>query len=471
MIDPYFSSGINSNVPPSSFLDENQMIKRVQDHFTSLERYTVEQKQLLSDRTVELIDEAKTNLGIKSIFNKQHKVEEKTVDQIITALDEMIVQVGSPLDLTKPGHLSSQIELVYDLLLAETPAVMKMLKDSTLLSAIFWEKNPEVIKEMKAVFQQIFLEINHQTSQKTFSDTEVKTIEKIVGNLLSYYAYFDPQDGETVKVPQVVNGEWKFIDYKIERLPLTPSYLGSPMVAFGLESPKESGLPPILLFKGTTYPTDDGFALSLLSDINPFSSVGGWAFNSGKETLEKWLQKATANSLCKAHVYGQSLGGALSLFAMTHFPTYVADGIAFEPPALTNEEMKEWNKGYELCKGMGIFNPTIYCQKGDIVSEVGRAWPKGSVVYKSLGPKEQLSGITSHAKCCPLNKENIILKIDPTIDRNRFKVKFLDFLHRTLSLPIFVIGCLFLLIHLGIQKFKDLILSLVRKPKTNPIKV
>ncbi len=78
-------------------------------------------------------------------------------------------------------------------------------------------------------------------------------------------------------------------------------------MAFGL-IPNERSSPPLLLFKGTTYPTDDGCMLGLLTDLNPFASVGKYAFKIGKNKISKWLENHTSQS--RARIYGKSLGSA-----------------------------------------------------------------------------------------------------------------------------------------------------------------
>jgi hypothetical protein len=182
-----------------------------------------------------------------------------------------------------------------------------LLKNKALLKAVVWKKNPELLKEgrdlLSSIFEGMMDNVDNLSKKESFHQ------EMIIGDLLSLYPFLGPKSGEEIHVPVRVNGSWQLVPYESEVIELTPKWMGSPLVAVGLiPKNRDEGHPPLLLFKGTTYPTDDGFSLSLITDLTPLTSVGASAFHLARDKLAAWLE--THASQQKAVIYGKSLGGA-----------------------------------------------------------------------------------------------------------------------------------------------------------------
>lgn len=246
----------------------------------------------------------------------------------------------------------------------------------------------------------------------------------LVGQFLSYYTFFDPQEGEVFSVPVDLEGSWHLIDYKVEKIPLTPSWMGSQAVAFGL-TPLEK-TPPLLLFKGTSYPTDEGFCLQLLTDFNPFASVGSYLFWLGSENVEKWLKKSPV----KSRVFGMSLGGSLTELAALYFPSLIETGFAYNPPSLLPWEVRN-SKEHS-----GIH---IFCNENDLSSVCGFSYGKGWNLYKVL-VKNPSFFLPAHVQCYLGRKDAIIVHVKhpkKTLPETLFALA-----HLVISIPVFLIGCI-----------------------------
>lgn len=247
--------------------------------------------------------------------------------------------------------------------------------------------------------------------------------EAIIGQFLSYYTFFGPQNGEKIALPIYLEGKWDLIDYTVEKIPLTPSWMGSQAFAFGLTPLLKA--PPLLLFKGTSYPGDEGFGLQLLTDFNPLASVGRYLFWLGKGNIEKWLKKGYTKSL----VFGLSLGGALTLHAALNFPSLIESAFAYNTPALLPWEVKNSQEH----RGIHVF-----CNENDLSSNCGFSYGRGWNVYKVL-VKNPPSFLLAHIQCYLGQKEFRLMRIQP---KKGFSETMLASLHLLLPIPLFFLGSL-----------------------------
>lgn len=188
--------------------------------------------------------------------------------------------------------------------------------------------------EAKELLQKVLLDIYASIQPST----DNHALEAMIGNVLALYTFLKPEKGEPLEVPLFVNGMWEKELYTIDTLQLTPNWMGSPVIAYGLNPAGKN--PPLLLFKGTSYPTDQGFYLQILADLNPFRSIGAYLFSIGKKPIKQWLQNAGG----KARLYGTSLGGALCEHTVIHYPDLIDKVFAFNCPALMGFELSQWNR-------------------------------------------------------------------------------------------------------------------------------
>jgi pimeloyl-ACP methyl ester carboxylesterase len=198
----------------------------------------------------------------------------------------------------------------------------------------------------------------------------------------------------------------------VDNLPFTPEWMGSPLVAFGLTS-KVNIAPPLLLFKGTTYPTDDGFGLSLVTDINPFASVGKYGFKLGEKKISTWLKAHTTHA--KARVYGKSLGGALAWQTALGYPSHVEKCMTYGAPGFRSVDLKRC-KQLEEQKAL----PPIYMfyQENDPVAIVDEMANSG-IHYMVLG-KHCRKGVAAHADIYSTHEISSIIRLKPHEQTSRW---------------------------------------------------
>jgi pimeloyl-ACP methyl ester carboxylesterase len=253
-------------------------------------------------------------------------------------------------------------------------------------------------------------------------------------NLLCYYPFFSPKKEEEIHLP--FGPLESTLSYRVEPIELTPPYLGSPLMAYGLV-PKTAKANPLLLFKGTTYPADSGFYLSLLTDINPFGAVGSFAFQGfGKEKFKSWLAKQAQDNL-KAEVMGASLGGSLSLQTAATFPEYISSVHAFNSPGVTFKEVESWKKSQERPE------VNVYLQEGDPVSSfVGRCFAPDWNIYRVFVPK--ITPAQVHASTYTAHPEVFIIPEEASTVNKDMRRRFWPFIQNVVLFPTFLLGSVFL---------------------------
>jgi pimeloyl-ACP methyl ester carboxylesterase len=297
------------------------------------------------------------------------------------------------------------------------------------LPSVLWKKDLKLMREAKSWLQANISNVSKESLNGKLGSAYLR-------NLISYYPYFVPEQGEKISLPM---GASRFnVTYTVELIELTPSYLGSPITAYGLVPERGKKAPPILLFKGTTYPADDGFYLSLLTDINPYGSVGMLAFQMGKEKIETWLQERTKE--CKAEVMGVSLGGCLSLQTASQYPEYIKAVHAFNSPGITFDEVDAWQQSRQEKPEVNV-----YLQDGDPVSSsVGRCFAPDWKIHGVFAPATD--PIQAHASTYTAHPEAFIIPEDVKSINQDMRRRFWPIIQNCLLLPAFLIGALFLIV-------------------------
>jgi hypothetical protein len=299
--------------------------------------------------------------------------------------------------------LNDRQRMIFDIMRSHMPSIDKILEDKDLLTAVAWKKNTKLLDEVKDLVQKIFIDMEKTIKDPAISHSDSFHMEMIIGDLLSLFPFLRPNDGDILRVPVRVDGQWKMVDYAVEKIRLTPRWMGSSIMAYGLNA---INAPPLLLFKGTTYPTDKGFGLSLLTDMNPFSSVGAFVYSIGKNKIENWLNKKNTSSQ-KAIVYGKSLGGAHAWRTALSFQDKVGKVMAYGASGLSISDNKKLN----ALKKEGILPEiNIFCQKNDPVPYFDLT-NDGINYYQVLGSKPR-HGVIAHADMYSTHEKSVILKFD-----------------------------------------------------------
>lgn len=206
---------------------------------------------------------------------------------------------------------------------------------------------------------------------------------------LSFLAYAHPQANDQI----TVNG----IRYDIQRIKLTSGWFSAPYYAYGLRS-NAIGAESILIFQGTTVPSDRGFLAGLLADTRPVGSVGSMLYQRGKKAIEAWTASEFQRTGKPVICTGQSLGGGLSMLAHINQPDQV-DFFVLNPPSLTTREERIYTHRRRECSP---FNPDqrtlkVVTHNADPVWKLGsRYLPSGSKIYRYGDP--DTNPILAHAR-------------------------------------------------------------------------
>lgn len=311
-------------------------------------------------------------------------------------------------------NLSENQRYVWHLLFGSEPKSRANIKD--LVMAIFVRKNPHYLQEIRELWQLIFDDIGWYLSNTDNVDNF--RFEIMIADLLAYYSFFQPTD--YVRIP-IFKDKWSMETYAIQPLILTPTWLLDPAIAYGLSNNSSR---PILIFKGTTYPTDDGFLISLLADLNPYKSVGTLIMNMGSNVIQEWLEIQTQ----KSRIIGKSLGGILACLTTLNYYKYVQDVYAFSPPGFSKHDCQRL---YQIIDYLPEIN--IFCQEHDIIPYFDSTITSGINYYQISGSDK---GLLAHANIYSIRKETYITKYMIDKPNLRTRLTLLRGLAGTIIYPI-----------------------------------
>ncbi len=151
--------------------------------------------------------------------------------------------------------------------------------------------------------------------------------------------------------------------------------------AIGLSS-KDVSKPPVLVFLGTN---DIGDAT--ITNRDP-KGVGLSQFFANKKAIQSWLVTITNNQQLnpkgfKPDVTGQSLGGALTQWTASEFPTFISSAVSFQSPGITR------NAAHKFIENGGDPNQVRhYIVDGDYRSLFGEVFIPGKVVVSTFDVSE-----------------------------------------------------------------------------------
>ena len=359
-----------------------------------------------------VLDYLKNN---KNEFYKKWRNKTLSYKEIKTEVDPFISKmIISPWKKSAFSEtISKTQDLAMKLIRGEEVDLKKIEEKYPLFRAIILKHDVEMLRETKSVVNQFLNQIFQEINKESLTEKQSFHMEIIVGELLSLFPFFRPQEGEVLQVPVRIDGKWVLIDYEVNRLELTPEHLGSPLVAYGLK-PQNKKAPPLILFKGTTYPTDEGFTLSLLVDINPGAAVGSFGFQKGKGKIESWLDENTTDQ--KAVVYGKSLGGALSWQAGINFHEKIAKVMTYGSPGFLKKDLRKLEEIPDNSKPEFHF----FCQKNDLIPFVGEYARKGVNYYQIIGRHTRKGGI-AHADMFSAHEKSIVIPLPPSEMESKYR--------------------------------------------------
>jgi hypothetical protein len=280
--------------------------------------------------------------------------------------------------------------------------------------ALFFEPDDEYLNEAKVDVQSIFDLIEARAVEDS-SSFHIIT-ELFVIRMLALLPFLQPH-GLKVRFPIMLEGKRVFATYTFDKkIPLSSFNPIDPLVAYGLK-PEDKKHPPILLFKGTTYPADIGSLRSILADMAPFQSVGGRNISMKPAALVDWLESNPGSI-----VAGISLGGGLAQHTGRIFPHKVSKVYAIAAPRLMFYE------------SMPSKYPTSVRveTEGDVVSLTGTDVPPGTTTYRFTLNKD-LNAFVTHLVAPEVQYSKVEIIENAEKEKLSFKAKALTCLHQVVG--------------------------------------
>ena len=176
---------------------------------------------------------------------------------------------------------------------------LEKLHGCMLLKHLFWKQNQQAMRDATKWFEEKMLDV-----AESDKDDGIKTLT--IRQLSGLLPYVMPFDHKEVVIPVLQRNVWVPVQYEIRSIGLLPKWIPSSDQLYALAL-RANGCDSQLLFKGTTYPTDQGFWSTILADLFPFMDIGKLIMIFGKSKISLW-----ANTQQNIHIVGQSLGGALA---------------------------------------------------------------------------------------------------------------------------------------------------------------
>ena len=377
----------------------NLVNEYLKEHYPNLKVTDVQLNTIIKEAFSHLKN---TGKGMKRKYRKGFALGVQEKQTLIQAVKDILVSPDTPWNPSVASFSETQ-QLFFDLMRGNAPPITDLIKHPSLLKAIVWKKNPELLDGAKTLVQEVLLDIHREIRSREITANESLHFEIMIGDILSLFPFLDPKKENSLTVPIQINGIWQLIDYQVEPIPITPKWMGSPYMAYGLVPKNNPEAPPLLLYKGTTYPTDKGFLMSLLIDLNPFASVGSYGFHLGRATIKKWLESHASHS--KVIVYGKSLGGAQAWRTALYFPSYVKKVMAYGAPGPSSRDRRKLQRILKNRPKLGIH---FFYQKGDPIPLIGKTTKTGIKYYLILSGKPQ-KGILAHAHMFSTHENSTIL--------------------------------------------------------------
>ncbi len=248
--------------------------------------------------------------------------------------------------------------------------------------AIFIAHDPELVYQFANAIQdemdKVYLGLTQTTEEK-----QTQKLQILLGNLLCYFSYLEPNAQTLIEVPQSLalpdgaKKSWQKVTYRCEPLQISPAF-PSPIYAYGFVPLNHTPAPALLLYTGTTIPTARGAMNALFYDIWPFHMVGEGLYHYGRATIQAWINQHGQPDK-RVQVYGQSLGGALSLLTAAHQPELVC-AHAYNTP-LFGSRMKRL---LQQSRTKQSTPPQIHCYqpRHDFINLFGHYCPAGAKYYE-----------------------------------------------------------------------------------------
>lgn len=325
---------------------------------------------------------------------------------------DFLVAAGSlascydPMELTPSANAEGDAENLIKFLFSDLPFKRRVFSKE-FFSALLFRRNPSRLKAFHHKLQDLLYALGK-------CEADPLLVQMQIGLILAVVSFLEP--GGSIFIPH--NGV--AVEYVIERLKLTPVWLGSPLLAFGL-TPKDPSQPTILLFRGTPPPTSSGCLIALWTDFVPGVSVGKLAYKLFvKKRIQHWLDKQEKPVVA----YGQSLGGALCLLTAYDMPEKISEVHSYNGVA---PYFKDYPEHVRV---------NMYIRENDPVRLLGN-YPEHYKIYRVVTPIVQ-NMFFAHIRSFPALGNVCVLEGDPRRENRSILRPMMFIFHFLISIPIFL---------------------------------
>lgn len=308
----------------------------------------------------------------------------------------------------------------------------KSVISSKLIKAVFISKDRIQMDGFKNELESVSKSIYSHLTTEVVTPEQEKLAEMILGNILALYPFSEPAGDSTLQVPQKIAGKWEMVTYTVDNLPMTPTWLGEPVPAFGLKPLNNQAASPLLLFRGTPQPTGSGSMLATASDLIPGFSVGEILYNfSETKVIQPWIERVN-KEFGKIKLYGQSLGGSLSLLTLSRHPDKIGEVHAYGSPGILGKSLKSYENNSKDIADLDKPKVNLYWNLGDPVPLTYR-FHKDWNLYKVFIPVKQNGGV-AHASLNFARPKVVMMKINIEIENSKRSRKIFTLFYQTISL-------------------------------------
>jgi hypothetical protein len=261
-----------------------------------------------------------------------------------------------------------------------------------LIKTLFEKRDIALLKAFRIATQNYLENAFNILSSNTLSAEQEKQYEIFQSFFLAATPFFDPEQDETIHIPQKINGSWKYVAYQYKRLDLSPNtgLLATLLeeedhiYAYGLEA-SEKDAKSLLLLMGTTYPAGQGTGLAVAYNFYPQSSVG-----EGHNTtaMDTWLfQQKQKNK--KVVASGISKGATLSLIAAANHADLLESVECLNPTGLCGDTLNRLNSKWQKLSKDEKPLINVFAQYGDPVFPLEKGFLEDTNIYRVLPNTDQ----------------------------------------------------------------------------------
>lgn len=344
--------------------------------------------------------------------NEHQLTNVKNVRKVLNAINHLELAGQAPqFDDFLPKMVSGEnARNLIKFLFSDQPLSMKLV-NFEVVKALLVSKNKELLTEVLSGLHDYLSKLSVDLNRPEFAGPhEQKLGEILIGNILALYPFFEPEDGAKVAIPQKMDTEWVLMPYTVNLLQMTPSWKGDPYYACGFSPDNKEGQ-PYLSFMGTPPPTTRGVAHAEFTDFIPGKSVGESVYKEGKATIEKWVENIAGETKKRVDVYGQSLGGSLSLILAANLPLQVGKIFAYNPPSLWKALFNQYQTQVTPLEKNQKPEINIFCQENDPIYSLGAGWDPDWNVYQVL-PEKAPNLYEAHIRAFSSHKV-VVIKMTP----------------------------------------------------------